>query len=111
MKKEQLTKKEIGIKIRAEEVKIDRIRNFLRANAGLSYSTEAIAKETGINCVDNLLYFRHRDYAKAVGIKRRDLVSEDALGYCSTARYYHVNEKLLKQLWKRKGAKAKWQKQ
>jgi hypothetical protein len=95
------TKEEIGEKVREEEVKVDTIRNFLRANAGFSYSADAIAKETGIKCVDNLLYFRWEDYAKAVGIERKALIAEDTLG-CSTVLFYHVNEKLSRRIWKRK---------
>ena len=79
----------------------------MRANAGFSYSADDIAKETGIKCVDNLLYFRQGDYAKAVGIKRRALIEEDKIGYCTTVHFYHVKEKLWEGLWKRKGAKEK----
>ena len=104
MKIKGYTKEEIENRLREEEGRIDIIRDFLRANAGVLYSADAIAEETGIKCVNNLLFFRPYDYGAAVGIKRKAVIDDD-LDLCSTVQFYYVNKKL--RLWKRKGEKEK----
>lgn len=98
------TKKEIAKRKEREEERIVEIRDFLRANAGLSYTAEDIAEEMDIACVGDILHSGYDSFVRAVGIKATRVVNEEN-NYCGTVIYYSCNEKLLKRLWKRKGAK------
>ena len=78
------------IDIRNQEEKfIVKIRDFLRANAGLAYSAKDITDKTGIECVENLLYYTREDYAKAIGIKQITTTGKTSFDICcSEYRYY-----------------------
>jgi hypothetical protein len=82
------TKTVINIQ-KQEEKSIMKIRDFLRANAGLAYSAKDIADEIGIDCVEYLLYFVREEYATVVGIRRMVTIDKTSHDYCQSQYKYY----------------------
>ena len=82
-----INKIDIPKRVNNEKNRLVRMRDFLKENAEQAYTADELSELTGIKCSGEMLRWRYREKARALGIKSVELI-HDQSRYCGSETYY-----------------------
>ena len=82
---------EIPKLINNEENRIKRIAEFLKEHKDNAYLEEELQKETGIECVHQLLNYRYNDLVNQMHLKKVDIIRKAQFG-CGSDYYWFYQD-------------------